>query len=85
MAEEIKKGKVVFTQEEINAIEKLIEEKLNTPSDKQKNVRDKIRAIGFYWEDFHPKTEKPKIKYDVENFRKLIQEKQITIKANIIL
>lgn len=74
------KGKKVFTPHEIERIEELIEEKLKSPSNKQKRVRDKIRDIGFYWEDFHPKTESPKVKYNVENFRDLIEERTIVVK-----
>lgn len=66
------KGKNKYTSNEISQIEKLIEEKLKAPSEKQKGVRNKIRNIGFYWEDFHPKGDVPKIEYNIENFRKLI-------------
>lgn len=74
------KGKKVFTSQEIKRIEELIEEKLKSPSNKQKRVRDRIRDIGFYWEDYHPKGEKPKVEYNVENFRELIEEGKITVK-----
>lgn len=70
--EKQKKGKNEFTQKAINEIERLIEQKLKAPSNKQKSIRDDIRKIGFYWTDFHPREEKPKVKYNVENFRKLI-------------
>lgn len=74
------KGKKEFTSQEVKRIEELIEEKLKSPSNKQKRVRDRIRDIGFYWENYHPKDECPKVKYNVENFRELIEEGTITIK-----
>lgn len=65
--------KNIFTTAEINDIKTLIREKLQTTdSNKQKSIRNKIRKIGFYWEDFHPKNESPKIEYNIENFEKLI-------------
>lgn len=76
------KGKSKFTLNEISNIEKLIEEKLKNPAEKQKGIRNKIRKMGFYWEDFHPKNEGPKIEYNVENFRKLIAEGHIVIIAS---
>lgn len=67
------KGKKLFTQSEICIIKTLIQEKLSSSKDKQKAIRRKIRnEMGFYWEDFHPKSEKPKIGFNIENFEKLI-------------
>lgn len=68
-----------FTSEEIHNIEILIKKKIESPSYKQKKIRDKIRKIGFYWEKFHPKGEIPKVIYNVENFRKLISNGDIEI------
>lgn len=47
----ILKGKDTFTQSEINKLEELIKIRNNTPSSKQKNIRDKMRNIGFYGRD----------------------------------
>ncbi|MEI6766968.1 MAG: hypothetical protein WCM76_15160 [Bacteroidota bacterium] len=46
------KGKSVFTRSEANAIIELIKQKLKADSQTQKNIRDKIRARGFYASDF---------------------------------
>jgi len=73
------KGKSCFTKNEVTSIKELIKKKLQTPSDKQINVRNKIRRIGFYWEDYHPKDETPRVEYNVENFEKLITNGDITI------
>lgn len=73
------KSKKEFTQSEIDNIKELINLKLQASTNEQKNIRNEIRKIGFYWEDFHPQTESPKIKYNLENFEKLIEEGCITI------
>lgn len=70
------RSKTIFTTSEIALIEKLIEEKLKADSEKQKNIRSKIRKLGFYWVDFH---EKGKVKYNIENFRNLILNKTIKV------
>ena len=47
------KGKNTFTQYEIEQLKELIKERVQAPSNKQKHIRDKMRAIGFYgWADF---------------------------------
>ncbi len=46
------KGKKIFSQKEVDQILELIEQKLNAPSTKQKVIRDRIRARGFYYSDF---------------------------------
>lgn len=47
------KGKNTFTQYEIELLKALIKERVQAPRDKQKQIRDKMRAIGFYgWADF---------------------------------
>jgi len=71
------KGKTTFTLQEIKNIEELIEEKLKSSSDKQKQIRDKIRKKGFYWRDFHPSDN---VEYNVENFKNLISGGYIEIK-----
>ena len=45
------KGKSCFTQNEINQLRLLIKKRCNTPSNKQKSIRDAMRAIGFYGRD----------------------------------
>ncbi|MDE6173192.1 MAG: hypothetical protein K2G34_09125, partial [Bacteroides sp.] len=55
------KGKREFTESEICAIKELINQKLQSPTNEQKKIRQQIRNIGFYWEDFHPQAESPKI------------------------
>lgn len=73
------KSKKEFTQSEINNIKELINLKLQASTDEQKKIRNEIRKIGFYWEDFHPQTESPKVKYNLENFEKLVEEGYIII------
>lgn len=73
------KGKKIFTKDEINEIKSLIKEKLKAPQNKQKGIREKIRCKGFYWEDFHPRTESPKVEYNIENFERLISQGDIVI------
>ena len=68
-----------FSQSEIEQIEHLIERKLNASDTEQKAIRNGIRSIGFYWSDFHPRDEFPKVTYNVENFKKLIRDGHISI------
>jgi hypothetical protein len=46
------KGKSTFSRSEANAIIELIRKKLNAEPTKQKQIREKIRALGFYASDF---------------------------------
>jgi hypothetical protein len=46
------KSKPSFTKAEAEEIVKLIKEKLKAEPTKQKNIRDKIRKIGFYASDY---------------------------------
>ena len=46
------KGKRIFSAEETSQIIALIAEKLISDSNKQKSIRNKIRALGFYASDF---------------------------------
>lgn len=71
------KGKKNFTSEEVFKIKELIRLKLQASNNEQKGIRAKIRDIGFYWEDFHPRTEIPKVEYNVENFEKLVRNGSI--------
>lgn len=61
------KGRKEFTKNEANAICKLIEEKLNTNSVKQKSIRQKIRTLGFYASDFGLRNG-----YTVDDFRRVV-------------
>lgn len=76
----IMKSKKEFNSEEVCKIKELIRLKLQASNIEQKGIRAKIRKIGFFWEDFHPKTEKTKVEYNVENFEKLIKDGSITIR-----
>lgn len=44
--------KSIFTKDEAQQIEALIEQKLQANGDKQKGIRNKIRALGFYASDY---------------------------------
>lgn len=68
------KGKENFSQEEIDTICTLIEQKLNAPSYQQKAIRDKIRGLGFYGgEDFGLRN------YNVEDFLRVINKNRTTL------
>ncbi len=45
------KGKDTFTKQEIKKLEELIVLRTNTPSSAQKQIRDKMRELGFYGRD----------------------------------
>ena len=75
------KGKKNFTSEEVFKIKELIRLKLQASNNEQKCIRAKIRDIGFYWEDFHPRTEIPKVEYNIENFEKLVRNGSIIIQG----
>lgn len=78
----MKLHRTTFSPDEIDSIERLIVKKLSASTEEQKGIRDDIRTIGFYWSDFHPKGEFPKIPYTVENFRRLIADGAITVTGN---
>jgi hypothetical protein len=69
------KGKNTFTSLQIQAIKKLIAEKVLATPDKQKGIRGKIRNIGFHYSDFSSK----KDGYTVADFEALIRSGQIKI------
>lgn len=46
------KGKTTFTRAEADDIKRLISEKLEADKEEQKQIRDNIRDIGFYFSDF---------------------------------
>lgn len=68
------KGKREFTKREAERILQLIEEKLKTEKSKQVNVRNKIRALGFYWSDFD--IPKRKDGYNEEDFLSVVKVKK---------
>ena len=45
------KGKNVFTQSECEMLRRLIKQRCAAPRNKQKGIRDQMRAIGFYGRD----------------------------------
>ena len=70
------KGKNEFTQIEINEIMDLIRQRCLADSYEQKNIRNKMRRIGFYGRDdfgIFDMTE--------EKFYRLIESKKIIIKV----
>ena len=71
--------KTCFDQSTIDCIENLIRLKNRADTETQKSIRNKIRNLGFYWTDFHPKYESPQVEYNVENFRQLIKCGLITV------
>lgn len=64
------KGKSKFTQKEADKILELIAQKLQASRGRQKQIWDKIRAIGFYWSDFY--SLKRKGGYTQEDFLKVV-------------
>lgn len=69
------KGQNRFTIEQIDAIKKLIADKVRATPDKQKSIRAKIRNLGFYFSDFSSM----KDGYTVADFENLIQSGQIIV------
>lgn len=67
------KGKDTFTKNEMARIKQLIIERCHAPSSKQKAIRDKMRAIGFYGSDFGIKD------MTIEKFENLIRDGRIKI------
>lgn len=47
-----RKGKTTFTAEEINALRKLIRQRVGATRNEQKAIRNKMREIGFYGSEF---------------------------------
>lgn len=69
------KGKNEFTQSEINEIVALIRKRCSAPQSEQKQIRDKMRSIGFYGRD-----DFGIIDMTEEKFYRLIESKKIIIK-----
>lgn len=72
------KGKNVFTELEIEALRELIRQREKADSSKQKPIRDKMRAIGFYGRD-----DFGIVDMTVEKFDKLIADERIIVKDEI--
>lgn len=66
----------MFTKSECNALRKLIILRCAAPSNRQKNIRDQMRAIGFYGRDDFGITG-----MTVDIFDGLIRDGKITIKG----
>lgn len=69
------KGKTQFSRDEAKRIIELIEQKLLASKSEQKNIRNQIRSIGFYYSDFSNKKG-----YNVNDFNQLIVSRNIEIK-----
>ena len=76
------KGKSIFSKQEAQLIQSLIEEKLKAKSTDQKKIRNRIRSYGFYASDFGVGNG-----YTVEDFLSVItidgQEPTTVIKKEI--
>ena len=68
------KGKKSFTTVEMLEIIDLIEQKVSVSKNEQRNIRNKIRSLGFYFSDFSNKKG-----YTVDDFNELIQACEIEI------
>lgn len=68
------KGKRSFTTKEMEKIIDLIEQKVVASKNEQRNIRNKIRLLGFYFSDFSNKKG-----YTVDDFKELIQAGEIKI------
>ena len=68
------KGKRGFTTVEIQEIIDLIEQKIVASKNEQRNIRNKIRSLGFYFSDFSKKKG-----YTVDDFNELIQAGEIVV------
>ena len=68
-------AKMQFSKSQISEIEQLIKNLESASRDKQKAIRDKLRKMGLYWNDFakgYP--------YTLENFRSFVKNGTISIK-----
>ena len=69
------KGRIRFTGHEVEQIREFLRMKLRTPSEDQKQIRDRLRDIGFYISDF-PGTRRP---FGSDDLDGLIRERRITV------
>lgn len=67
------KGKNVFSKQEAEQIERLINLRCSSESSRQKTIRNKMRALGFYGSDYHISD------MTILKFHQLIESKQIII------
>lgn len=72
------KGTNVFTKSEINELRELIRQRVKADRSKQKGIRDKMRAIGFYGRD-----DFDIVDMTVEKFDKLIADERIIVTDEI--
>ncbi len=72
------KGKKIFTNNEIEQIKNLTRRKISAPSSEQKQIRNRIRSIGFYYSDFSNSKG-----YDVNDIELLIRNGEIQINDKI--
>ena len=63
------KGKRSFTNIEMLEIIDLIEQKVVASKNEQRNIRNKIRSLGFYFSDFSNKKG-----YNVDDFKELFEK-----------
>lgn len=61
------KGKSVFSNREVELIESLIRQRCNAAKSQQKNIRSKMRDLGFYGSDYGVK------EMTIEKFHGLIK------------
>lgn len=69
------KGKNTLMKSEIEAIKKLIAEKVKASPREQKVIRSRIRKLGFYYSDFSAS----KHGYTVEDFDAILNSGRIKI------
>lgn len=69
------KSKTNITKREYETIIQLINEKLKADGSKQIALRNKIRRIGFYFEDFYDRS----VTYDIDAFLNVINSGKIKI------
>ena len=69
------KSKTNITKREYETIIQLINEKLKADGSKQIAIRNKIRRIGFYFEDFYDRS----VTYDIDAFLNVINSGKIKI------
>ncbi len=67
------KGKSSFNKREVELIESLILERCNADKSQQKNIRSKMRNLGFYGSDYGVKD------MTIEKFHRLIESGQIKV------
>lgn len=67
------KGKSVFSNREVELIESLIRQRCNAAKSQQKNIRSKMRNLGFYGSDYGVKD------MTIEKFHGLIESGQIKV------